>query len=70
VELSLGFFLSTGEQYPILLLANVIGSVGYSLEYTPHGNFCGVICRICEKDFLTGLLNRRAFTERASSIGA
>lgn len=49
-------------------LANVIGSVGcYSLEYTTRQNFLahGLLQDLAEKDFLTGLLNRRAFTERA-----
>jgi diguanylate cyclase (GGDEF)-like protein len=51
-----------------LLLANVIGSVGcYSLEYATRQNFLaqGLLQDLAEKDFLTGLLNRRAFTERA-----
>ena len=53
------FFLGT---------ANVIGSVGcYFLEYSTRQNFLaqGLLQDLAEKDFLTGLLNRRAFTERA-----
>ena len=53
------FFLAT---------ANVIGSVGcYFLEYSTRQNFLaqGLLQDLAEKDFLTGLLNRRAFTERA-----
>ncbi|MGE6792313.1 diguanylate cyclase [Pseudomonas guineae] len=51
-----------------LLLANVIGSVGcYSLEYSTRQNFLaqGLLQDLAENDFLTGLLNRRAFTARA-----
>ncbi|MDX1297773.1 MAG: diguanylate cyclase [Pseudomonas sp.] len=51
-----------------LTLANIIGSVGcYSLEYASRQNFLahGLLQDLAEKDFLTGLLNRRAFTERA-----
>jgi diguanylate cyclase (GGDEF)-like protein len=51
-----------------LALANIIGSVGcYSLEYATRQNFLahGLLQDLAEKDFLTGLLNRRAFTERA-----
>ena len=51
-----------------LALANVIGSVGcYFLEYATRQNFLahGLLQDLAEKDFLTGLLNRRAFTERA-----
>ncbi len=51
-----------------LALANVIGSVGcYSQEYATRLNFLanGLLQDLAEKDFLTGLLNRRAFTERA-----
>ena len=69
VELSVGF---AGEilisNALFLLLANVIGSVGcYSLEYSTRQNFLaqGLLQDLAEKDFLTGLLNRRAFTERA-----
>jgi diguanylate cyclase (GGDEF)-like protein len=69
VELSLGF---SGEvlvnNVLFLLLANVIGSVGcYSLEYSTRQNFLaqGLLQDLAEKDFLTGLLNRRAFTDRA-----
>lgn len=53
------FFLGT---------ANVIGSVGcYFLEYATRQNFLaqGLLQELAEKDFLTGLLNRRAFSERA-----
>lgn len=49
-------------------LANVIGSVGcYSLEYASRQNFIahGLLQELAEKDFLTGLLNRRAFSDRA-----
>jgi diguanylate cyclase (GGDEF)-like protein len=69
VELSLGFsseMLVSNTLF--LLLANVIGSVGcYSLEYATRQNFLaqGLLQDLAEKDFLTGLLNRRAFTERA-----
>ena len=48
--------------------ANVIGSVGcYFLEYATRQNFLaqGLLQDMAEKDFLTGLLNRRAFSERA-----
>jgi diguanylate cyclase (GGDEF)-like protein len=69
VELSLGL---SGEvlvnNVLFLLLANVIGSVGcYSLEYSTRQNFLaqGLLQDLAEKDFLTGLLNRRAFTDRA-----
>jgi diguanylate cyclase (GGDEF)-like protein len=51
-----------------LVLANIIGSVGcYSLEYASRQNFLGqgLLQDMAEKDFLTGLINRRAFTERA-----
>lgn len=51
-----------------LALANIIGLVGcYSLEYATRQNFLahGLLQDLAEKDFLTGLLNRRAFTERA-----
>ena len=71
MELSLNEGL-TGEALVsnamFLGLANVIGSVGcYSLEYTTRQNFLahGLLQDLAEKDFLTGLLNRRAFTERA-----
>jgi diguanylate cyclase (GGDEF)-like protein len=53
------FFLGT---------ANVIGSVGcYFLDYSTRQNFLaqGLLRDLAEKDFLTGLLNRRAFSERA-----
>ncbi|WP_454254191.1 diguanylate cyclase domain-containing protein [Pseudomonas sp. Marseille-Q8238] len=48
--------------------ANVIGSVGcYFLDYSTRQNFLaqGLLQELAEKDFLTGLLNRRAFSERA-----
>ncbi|WP_439860160.1 diguanylate cyclase [Pseudomonas sp. MBLB4136] len=51
-----------------LALANVIGSVGcYFLEYATRLNFLalGLLQDLADKDFLTGLFNRRAFTERA-----
>jgi diguanylate cyclase (GGDEF)-like protein len=67
--------ISTGLRGDVLLsnslflaLANIIGSVGcYSLEYATRQNFLahGLLQDLAEKDFLTGLLNRRAFTERA-----
>lgn len=47
--------------------ANVIGSVGsYFFEYAARQNFLGrgLLQDMAEKDFLTGLLNRRAFSER------
>lgn len=69
VELSIGL---AGEALLnnalFLALANVIGSVGcYSLEYATRQNFLahGLLQDLAEKDFLTGLLNRRAFSERA-----
>lgn len=69
VELSIGL---AGElllsNALFLALANIIGSVGcYSLEYATRQNFLahGLLQDLAEKDFLTGLLNRRAFTERA-----
>lgn len=69
VELSIGL---AGEllisNALFLALANIIGSVGcYSLEYSTRQNFLahGLLQDLAEKDFLTGLLNRRAFTERA-----
>ncbi|WP_298186294.1 GGDEF domain-containing protein [uncultured Pseudomonas sp.] len=69
VEMSVGL---TGEwllsNALFLTLANIIGSVGcYSLEYASRQNFLahGLLQDLAEKDFLTGLLNRRAFTERA-----
>lgn len=69
VELSLGLAGETLVSNAIFLgLANVIGSVGcYSLEYSTRQNFLahGLLQDLAEKDFLTGLLNRRAFTERA-----
>ncbi len=52
------FFLGT---------ANLIGSVGcYFFEYASRENFLGrgLLQDMAEKDFLTGLLNRRAFSER------
>ena len=55
------FFLAT---------ANVIGSVGcYFLEYATRQNFLaqGLLQDLAEKDSLTGLLNRRAFGERAEA---
>ena len=55
------FFLAT---------ANVIGSVGcYFLEYATRQNFLalGLLQDLAEKDPLTGLLNRRAFGERAEA---
>jgi diguanylate cyclase (GGDEF)-like protein len=55
------FFLGT---------ANVIGSVGcYFLEYATRQNFLaqGLLQDLAEKDSLTGLLNRRAFGERAEA---
>lgn len=55
------FFLAT---------ANVIGSVGcYFLEYATRQNFLalGLLQDLAEQDPLTGLLNRRAFGERAEA---
>lgn len=55
------FFLAT---------ANVIGSVGaYFLEYATRQNFLaqGLLQDLAERDSLTGLLNRRAFGERAEA---
>lgn len=52
-----------------LVTANVIGSLGsYFLEYATRQNFLaqGLLQELAEKDFLTGLLNRRAFSERAA----
>lgn len=49
--------------------ANLIGSFGcYFLEYSSRQTFLaeGLMQDIAERDFLTGLLNRRAFSERAS----
>lgn len=49
-------------------IANLIGCVGcYFLEHATRQNFLaqGLLQELAEKDFLTGLLNRRAFTERA-----
>lgn len=69
VELSVGFagdVLLSNTLF--LLLANIVGSIGcYSLEYATRQNFLaqGLLQDLAEKDFLTGLLNRRAFTERA-----
>lgn len=54
-----------------LALANVIGSVGsYSLEYATRQSFLahGILQDLAEKDFLTGLYNRRAFTDCAERI--
>ncbi|MBB2496913.1 GGDEF domain-containing protein [Aquipseudomonas ullengensis] len=48
--------------------ANLIGCFGcYFLEYATRQNFLaqGLLQDLAEKDFLTGLLNRRAFSERA-----
>ncbi|WP_108108778.1 GGDEF domain-containing protein [Pseudomonas mangrovi] len=53
------FFLAT---------TNLIGSVGcYFLEYAARESFLaqGLLRELVEKDYLTGLLNRRAFSERA-----
>ena len=49
--------------------ANLIGAFGcYFLEYSSRQTFLaeGLMQDIAERDFLTGLLNRRAFSERAS----
>lgn len=49
--------------------ANLIGGFGcYFLEYSSRQTFLaeGLMQDIAERDFLTGLLNRRAFSERAS----
>ncbi|MGL4315271.1 MAG: diguanylate cyclase [Pseudomonas sp.] len=61
-----------GEQllYNLVFLgsANLIGCFGcYFLEYATRQNFLaqGLLQDLAEKDFLTGLLNRRAFSERA-----
>ncbi|QKE65401.1 GGDEF domain-containing protein [Aquipseudomonas campi] len=51
-----------------LASANLIGCFGcYFLEYASRQNFLaqGLLQDMAEKDFLTGLLNRRAFSERA-----
>lgn len=51
-----------------LASANLIGCFGcYFLEYATRENFLaqGLLQDLAEKDFLTGLLNRRAFSERA-----
>ncbi|WP_220812463.1 GGDEF domain-containing protein [Pseudomonas paralcaligenes] len=48
--------------------ANLIGCFGcYFLEYATRQNFLaqGLLQDLAEKDYLTGLLNRRAFSERA-----
>ncbi|HSC85564.1 MAG TPA: GGDEF domain-containing protein [Pseudomonas sp.] len=48
--------------------ANIIGCFGcYFLEYATRQNFLasGLLQDLAEKDYLTGLLNRRAFSERA-----
>jgi diguanylate cyclase (GGDEF)-like protein len=69
MEVSLGLAGEALASNAIFLgLANVIGSVGcYSLEYATRQNFLahGLLQDLAEKDFLTGLLNRRAFTARA-----
>ena len=52
-----------------LASANLIGIFGsYFLEYSSRQTFLaeGLMQDIAERDFLTGLLNRRAFSERAS----
>ena len=49
--------------------ANLIGSFGcYFLEYSARETFIaqGLLEDIAERDFLTGLLNRRAFSEQAN----
>ena len=49
--------------------ANLIGAFGcYFLEYSSRQTFLaeGLMQDIAERDFLTGLLNRRAFSERAN----
>ena len=51
-----------------LASANLIGCFGcYFLEYASRQNFLaqGLLQDLAEEDFLTGLLNRRAFSERA-----
>ena len=51
-----------------LAMTNLICSVGcYFLEYGARENFLaqGLLQDLVEKDFLTGLLNRRAFSEKA-----
>jgi len=56
------FFLGT---------ANIIGSVGcYFLEHAMRQNFLAQLQlqELAERDFLTGLLNRRAFSARAENI--
>ena len=56
------FFLAT---------ANLIGSVGcYFMEYAARENFLGqqLLREVAERDFLTGLLNRRAFNEQAQRV--
>lgn len=56
------FFLGT---------ANIIGSVGcYFLEHAMRQNFLSQmqLQDLAERDFLTGLLNRRAFSARAGNI--
>jgi diguanylate cyclase (GGDEF)-like protein len=69
VELAIGSAGETLISNALFLgLANVIGSVGcYFQEYATRLNFLahGLLQDLAEKDFLTGLLNRRAFTERA-----
>ena len=52
-----------------LLAANLIGSFGsYFFEYSARETFIaqGLLEDIAERDFLTGLLNRRAFSQQAS----
>jgi diguanylate cyclase (GGDEF)-like protein len=52
-----------------LVAANVIGSFGsYFFEYSERETFIaqGLLEDIAERDFLTGLLNRRAFSQQAS----
>ena len=56
------FFLAT---------ANLIGCFGnYFLEQAVRQNFCSMVQlhRLAERDFVTGLLNRRAFSTRATGI--
>lgn len=56
------FFLAT---------ANLIGCFGnHFLEQAVRQNFCSMVQlhRLAERDFVTGLLNRRAFSTRATGI--
>lgn len=56
------FFLAT---------ANLIGCFGnHLLEQAVRQNFCSMVQlhRLAERDFVTGLLNRRAFSTRATGI--